>query len=129
MTNKEVHEQIGRLVSSMTIIKSRKLFEHVTRMHDGRLMKMVTFGMVEGRRPREDFQGDGWTTSRIDVRWICARLRRWHRIGMYGRSSRLAPTVNWLWDKEEEDCFKNDIYNASSDSSRRRTKSPCMVTA
>ena len=36
----------------MTIIKSRKLFEHVTRMHDGRLMKMVTFGMVEGRRPR-----------------------------------------------------------------------------
>ena len=54
VTNKEVHEKIGRPVFLMTIIKSRKLklFGHVTRMHDGRLLKMVTFGMVEVRRPR-----------------------------------------------------------------------------
>ena len=37
VTNKEVHEQIGRPVSLITIIKYRKLelFGHVTRMHDG----------------------------------------------------------------------------------------------
>ena len=54
VTNKEVHAKIGRPVALMTIIKSRKLklFGHVTRMHDGRLLKMVTFSMVEGRRPR-----------------------------------------------------------------------------
>ena len=54
VTYKELHEQIGRPVSLMTIIKSRKLklFGCVTRMHDGRLLKMVTFGMIEGRRPR-----------------------------------------------------------------------------
>ena len=54
VTHKEVHEKIGRPVFLMTIIKSRKLklFGHVTSMHDGRLLKIVTFGMVEGRRSR-----------------------------------------------------------------------------
>ena len=41
-------------VSLRTIIKSikPKRFGHVTRMHDGQLLKMVTFGIVDGRRPR-----------------------------------------------------------------------------
>ena len=38
----------------MDIIKSRKLklFEHVARMNDDRVLKIVAFGMVEGCRSR-----------------------------------------------------------------------------
>ena len=52
--DQQVHEKLGRPVSLLTIIKSRKpkLFGHVTRMDEGWLLMMVTFGMVEGRRPR-----------------------------------------------------------------------------
>ena len=54
ITNEEVRTIIGMKSTLMDIIKSRKLklFGHVARMNDDRLLKMVTFGMVEGCRPR-----------------------------------------------------------------------------
>ena len=73
VTNKEIHEKIGKPVALMTIIKARKLklFGHVTRMHDGRLLKTVTFGMVESRRPRGR-PPKRWVDD-MSNRWICVR--------------------------------------------------------
>ena len=53
-TNEEVHERVGRPCSLLDIIKSRKLklFGHVARMNDDRILKLATFGMMEGNRPR-----------------------------------------------------------------------------
>ena len=88
VTNQVVHEKIGRPVSLMTIIKYRKLkiFGHVKRMHDDRLLKMVTSGMVEGRRIWMDDITD-W--CQMD---LCA-MTDMAQTEIYGRSSRLAPTA------------------------------------
>ena len=51
----------------------------------------------------DDLQEDVLTTSQHGVKWTCARLQVCHRTEVPGKHSRLAPTANWLWDKEEEE--------------------------
>ena len=59
----------------MDIIKTRKLklFGHIARMNDDRLLKLVTFGSIEGKRPR----------GRPPRRWI-DDITDWCQANIYG---------------------------------------------
>ena len=51
--NEDIRKEIGREVTVVDITKHRKLqlFGHICRMDDTRLLKTLTFGIVEGTRP------------------------------------------------------------------------------
>ena len=73
--NEEVRRIIGRRETIMDIIKTRKLklFGHIARMNDDRLLKLVTFGSIEGKRPR----------GRPPRRWI-DDITDWCQANIYG---------------------------------------------
>jgi len=51
--NEDIRKEMGREVTVVDLIKHRKLqlFGHICRMDDTRLLKTLTFGIVEGTRP------------------------------------------------------------------------------
>ena len=77
---------MGRKETVMDIIRTRKLglFGHIVRMNDERLLKLVTLGSVEGKRPR----------GRPPRRWI-DDITEWCQSTIYEATRMATDRARW----------------------------------
>ena len=63
--NDDIMTKLGLTMDIIDRIQQKWLryFGHVVRMKNSRLPKIVLYGRMNGTRPREDREKDGWTTS------------------------------------------------------------------
>ena len=86
ITNEEVKKRMGRKETVMDTIRTRKLglFGHVVRMNDERLLRVVTLGSVEGKRPR----------GRPPRRWI-DDITEWCQTTIYEATQMAMDRARW----------------------------------
>jgi len=103
-TSKSVREKVERQCATMDVIMQKlKLFGHIGRMEDQRLVKTVMLGMVEGDRPRgrparrwyDDITDWCWCTLTEAVRLTLDR-QEWRHI-----TDLSSPHGSWVQKKKK----------------------------
>jgi len=103
ITNVEIRRrlEIKRNVDQLIMDWKLKLFGHICRMDDNRLVKVVVFGIMDGKNKREDQAGNALMTQKNGVTLSSAWRRIDHNGG--GLSTKHWTPTGACPQKEEDD--------------------------